>query len=438
MIVPRTALLVAFVLIAGPAAVLGSMPSLAPAAWLLIALFAVVAALDAVLGIRSLRGISVRLPDIVRFVRRRKSGMSVVIRNGSSHSGRIHVGIALPDALGCERDEFDLRLPTPGESAMTLVDCTPTGRGTFPMTTVAVERASPLRLWSARRRLAAACEARVYPDLGADRSVMAPLLMRRNPGVHVQRQLGRGREFEKLRDYIPGDALNEIHWKATARRHRLVTRTFRIERTQEVYAVLDCSRLTGRPAEDGDSVLEHYISAALVLALAGRQQGDLFGLVTFSDAVHSFVRAGGTPAHYDACRNALLNLAPRAVAPDYAELFATLEARLRRRALLLFMTELDDPAAAEDFLRGAGPLARHHLVAVASVRDASMRPLFTSPASSVAEVYERLGGHLAWKRLEQTGANLRARGVQLLPADAPHLALELTRFYLNARQRQAV
>jgi uncharacterized protein (DUF58 family) len=344
----------------------------------------------------------------------------------------------LPEALGCARDEFDLQLPGTGESAMTLVDCEPRGRGTFTLNAAVIEMASPLRLWNARRRIAVASEVRVYPDLGADRSVVAPLLMRRNPGVHVQRQLGRGREFEKLRDYIPGDALNEIHWKATARRHRLVTRTFRIERTQEVYAVLDCSRLTGRPAAGGDSVLERYISAALVLALAGRQQGDLFGLVTFSDVVHSFVRAGGAPAHYDACRNALLNLTPRAVAPDYAELFATIEARLRRRALLLFLTELDDLAAAEDFLRGVGPLARRHLVAVASVRDAGVRPMFTAAAATLPDVYERLGGHLGWKRLEQTAAGLRARGVHTVSADAGKLALELTRFYLNARQRQAI
>jgi hypothetical protein len=89
MTVPRNALLVAFALVAGPAALLGSAPALAPAASLLIALFAAVAALDGFMGVRGLRGISVRLPEVVRFVRRRKASMAVVIRNGGASRGRI-------------------------------------------------------------------------------------------------------------------------------------------------------------------------------------------------------------------------------------------------------------------------------------------------------------------------------------------------------------
>jgi len=438
MIVPRTRLLIAFGLTVLPAAALTSAPSAALAAWIFIALFALAAALDAFLGTRNLDGIELTLPPVVRFVRRRKGAIPVTLRNTGASIAQIHAALALADSLHAEADDLTLTLPPRGESLTTALPADPQTRGTFPIDTAAIEAPSPLGLWNARRRLPLRAEIRVYPDLGQDRSLVAPLLLRRHPGLHIQRQAGRGREFEKLREYVPGDAMNDIHWKATARLGHPITRQYRVERTQEIYAVLDCSRLTGRDADDGETVLERYITSALVLSIACRQQGDLFGLVTFSDTVHSFVRAGGTHAHYDACRNALLNLAPRIVAPDYAEVATMLDTRLRRRALLVFLTELDDPVLSEDFLKVASGLARRHLVAVASVREKHEEPLFALPASTAPEVYERLAGHLAWRRLNELTAALRSRGIRMFTAHPAKLSAELTRFYLNTKQRQAI
>ena len=429
MIVPRTRLLVIFAVTMVPAAALAAVPGAALPALLFMVLFAAVTALDARIGVQRARKVSLRLPDVVRFVRRRKGVLPLTAQG----AGRVRIGLTVGPQLGCTPDDFEVTLP-----ATLNMECEPSARGIFPITTGAAEMASPLGLWSARSKVALACEVRVYPDLGTDRRVLAPLLTRRGSGLHLQRQVGRGREFENLREYIPGDAINEIHWKATARRSRPVTRTFRLERTQEIYAIVDASRLTGRDTENGENVLERFVTATLILSLASRQQGDLFGLITFSDAVHSFVSAGSTQAHFGACRDALLGLEPRMVTPDYAELAATLDARLRRRAMLLFLTELDDPVLAEDFLRAIAPLMRRHFIVVGSVRESGNRQLFDLPADSVPQVYERLAGHLSWRRLRELAGRLSARGVHMIDADASALAFELARFYRNAKQRQAI
>lgn len=436
MIVPRTRLLVVFALTVVPAAALAAMPGAEAPAFLFMAVFTVVVLLDAAIGVRRAREVELRMPAVVRFVRRRKGVLPVAIRGGS---GTVRIGLTLAAELECARNDFEVALPAgEAEWATVSLDCEPRKRGIFAIRAGAVESGSPLGLWGARNRIALNCEVRVYPDLRTDTQVLAPLLTRRSSGLHLQRQTGRGREFENLREYIPGDAINEIHWKATARRSRLVTRTFRVERTQEIYAIVDASRLTGRETGDGESVLERFVTAALILALASRQQGDRFGLITFSDTLHSFVAAGSTHAHFGACRDALLRLEPRMVTPDYAELAATIDARLRRRAMLLFMTELDDPVLSEDFLRALAPLARRHFIAVASVREAGSKPMFELPAGSVGEVYQRLAGHLAWRRLQELNRRLAARGVHMIDADASRLALELTRYYRNAKLRQAI
>ena len=90
-------------------------------------------------------------------------------------------------------------------------------------------------------------EIRVYPNLLSERKSLAALFLNRGAfGVHAQRQVGKGRDFEKFREYVPGDDYDEIHWKATARRGKPITKVFQIEKTQEVYVIVDASRLSAR------------------------------------------------------------------------------------------------------------------------------------------------------------------------------------------------
>src|SRR5207249_1294948 len=176
------------------------------------------------------------------------------------------------------------------------------------------------------------------------KSLAAFFLKRGALGLHLQRQIGKGRDFEKLREYVPGDSFDEIHWKATARRAKPITKVFQVERTQEIYVVIDASRLSSRETGGpGTSILERHVTAALVLGLATERQGDLFGLITFADKVQTFVRARRGKAHFTACRDALYTLQAQSVSPDFDELFSFIRLQLRRRCLIVMLTSLDDP-----------------------------------------------------------------------------------------------
>ena len=117
--------------------------------------------------------------------------------------------------------------------------------------------------------------------ISSDKYRFLLFLPRGSLGIHAQRQLGKGREFEKLREYMPGDSYEDIHWKTTAKRARPVTKVFQLERTQEIYVIIDASRLSARTEEvmssnqqNEDStkasktILEKYITAAMILWLA--------------------------------------------------------------------------------------------------------------------------------------------------------------------------
>jgi uncharacterized protein (DUF58 family) len=282
----------------------------------------------------------------------------------------------------------------------------------------------------------------VYPNLLNERKSLAALFLRRGSlGLHVERQIGQGREFEKLREYVSGDSFDEIHWKASARRGKPITKVFQIERTQEIYVVVDASRLSARPVAPDvpDTILERLVTAALLLGLAAEQQGDLFGLLAFTNKIETFVRAKGGKGHYSVCRDALYALQPQIIAPDFDEVCTFIRLQLRRRALIVFLTSLDDPALAESFVRNIHLIRRQHVVLVNMIRQPGAGPLFSDPnLDSVDELYPRLGAHLRWQRLRQLAKTLERRGIGFSLLENERLSADLVSQYLSVKQRQLI
>jgi uncharacterized protein (DUF58 family) len=246
--------------------------------------------------------------------------------------------------------------------------------------------------------------------------------------------LGGGREFERLREYAPGDSYDEIAWKASARRGRPIVRVFQVERTQDVYAVIDSSRLGAR-----SGAVEQYVSAALMLALAAENNGDNFGLVSFSDRVNHFVSPARGKLHFARCRDAIYDLQAGSVSPDFAEAFSFLQLRVRRRSLLLFLTDLADPMLAEAFLRDVHLLSRRHVVLVNRLSDQDVRPLFSGKLpENPEEISVRLAGHLQWATLKDLERNLGRLGVGTSLLTPGSVGLDLVRQYNDVKRRQTL
>jgi uncharacterized protein (DUF58 family) len=414
----------------------------APASGALLLLVAM-AGWDAWRGRGLLRGIDVVMPARLQWVQGRASAFVFGFQTKARRRPfLLRAAFAVPDELELDRDVLEVLLPAaPGRHELAC-SCLPHRRGLFHISDCHYETASPLGLWDVRGRAAQATEVRVYPNMERERKHVAALFLRtRHSGAMLTRQVGQGRDFEKLREYVPGDGYNTIHWKASARRRHPITKTFQIEKTQEIYVILDASRLSARLQVPGDPAsgthLDRYIAAALVLGLAAEKQGYLFGLVTFSDRVLSFVRARNGKEHYGACREALYRLEPQAVSPDFEELATFIRLRLRRRALLIFLTDLDDPVLMETFQHAAELVCRKHLLLVNMLQPGNIRPLFTRPGvAQVDEIYQDLAHHLAWNDLRQLTLDLRQRGVGLSLFSPDQFSAQATSGYLRVKQRQ--
>lgn len=461
MMVPRPRLIVLTALVLLPATLgVALSAALTPVAWATAVFWLLAAGLDAASARRRFTGLGVTAPEIVRLTVDQPASIRLHLHKPGPIDLVLHLGLALPEALVSEAPVQCLQLMAGQERLALAWPCRALRRGRFFLTACHLELPSRWGLWGFRRRFALSSEVRAYPNLASGQQSILGLFSRREWGWRTMRKVGKGREFEQLREYLPGDSYEDVDWKATARRHAPVTRVYQVEQSQEIYVVLDASRLSTRSAEFGrdrrrrersaervdapadpralqSTIFERYITAALVMALAADRTGDRFGLVIFGARPDCVLKAGRGRAHYNACREALYNRMPEMVSPDFDELFSFLGTHLRKRALLLFLTNLDDPLMAEGFVKALRACARQHIVRVNMFRPAAAYPLFTSPdVHSAQGIYEHLAGHMAWSALSETGRRLRQYGAELTLLDKEQLCSQLIGQYMEIKQRQ--
>lgn len=446
--VPSSRLLAWSALVALPMFLMAGMDSSGRALWSAgIGSFMLVAILDLVLSLNRLEGLSVECGNPQRLIQNQPGFLEFLISNPSHAKRNIRMGWAFPKDLETPFSERKVILPANSKKSKFSWAVTPTERGKIHLDRSYLETSSTLGFWDVRKSILASVEIRVYPNLSTERKSLATLFLNRGGfGIHAQRQVGKGRNFDELREYVHGDSYSDIDWKATARRNHPITKIFQIEKTQEIYVIIDASRLSGRLLESegktGSKIvktneLERFLNASLVMRVAAEKQGDLFGQITFSDKVHGFLPAQTGRNHYNACRDMLYTLKPRRVTPDFDELFMNIRLKIRRRAMLFFLTNLDDPVLAENFTRNASLISGQHLVLVNMIQPKAARPLFGEvKAGEEIDLHERLGGHVFWHRLKELERNLKSRGVSFSLLRNERFSAELVTQYINLKQRQ--
>ena len=415
-----------------------------PIALLLIGFLLIAALCDLALGFGRHGDLQLSLPEIVRGIRDQRAELEVRARFPSPHNDSVRLAVMFPEGL--ESDQANVLLSKASSERLLLVPFVGISRGSFLIKSVYFDWHSPFGLWIHRGNRTVRCEVRIYPNLLLEGKRIAHFLNRGAIGIHAQPQIGRGREFDKLREYERGDCFDEIHWKATAKRRTPVTKVFQLERSKEVYLALDTSRLSARPlpeifVTDSRKIttthLDRAISTALLFCVAAERQGDRFGFISFSDKVDHLIKARNGSSHFDACRDLAISLTPQTVTPDFAEIAATLKQRIKRRSLVVFLTSLDDPVVAEDFVGTAELLSRQHVVLAVMIAPQAVQPLFSEGAvQNPEEIYVKLGGHLAWVKLQNLRRLLAQKGVHFHVVANHQLGLRLVSYYMDLKRRQ--
>ena len=355
--------------------------------------------------------------------------------NGGHRRARLRVREVRPDLLGGVQPPRPVTVPADGDKREAL-SVVPLRRGSEESGGFVVDSYGPLGLGRRRARIDLPWEVIVYPPLVSMRlrASVAEARRRREAGLKPIRELGEGRLFESLREWVPGDDIRHIDWKATARRRKVITRQYEAERRQQVLLVLDLGRLMTADI-GGVSRLDFVVQAALELAYAAAQHDDDVGIMTFADGVQHFVAPQRGRAGVRQVLDVLAVVEPKLVEPDYPGAFRYLAARNRKRALTVFFTDVIDRFASDALVANVASLRPRHVPLAVTLRNpqldgvAALRPAETRDAFRKAAAEELLHAR------EEALGHMRRAGVLVIDVTPQRAAQAVVSKYLDLKRR---
>lgn len=321
-------------------------------------------------------------------------------------------------------------------SAALIYGLTPPKRGSFEFGQIAVRFLSRLRLVWREARAGEAQTVKVYPNMRRAREAELKALGARSLVASHRKTSwrGEGREFESLRDYVRGDELRHISWTATARRGKITTRQYQIERDQTILIALDAGRLmTARI--DKETKLDSAVHAALALMTAAARAGDNAGLVVFGRQIKSYLPPNRGRDQMEAALEALYSIEPEMIEPSYARAFEFIAANSKRRSLVVLLTDLVDEEGSRELLTSLRLLRPRHLPLVVTIADRDLKAVVRDEPVSIRDLFTQ---SVAEEIIYQREAALRlveSQGGLALDVTAAALAPALLEKYLQVKER---
>ncbi len=317
----------------------------------------------------------------------------------------------------------------PGERRRYATGLTPTRRGDRLAVGVAVRSAGPLGLACRQLTLPAPWRVRVLPPFHSRRHLPSKLAqLRELEGRAALHRRGQGTEFDSLRDYVDGDDVRSIDWRATARRQQVVVRTWRPERDRRVLLLLDTSRTAAARIGDGTR-LDAAMDAALLLAALATRAGDRVDLIAMDRRVRARVESASRNEVLPRFVEAMAGLEPELVETDWSAVTGVVRSRFSQRALVVLLSPLEAAPVEEGLLPVVTRLTSHHTVVLASVADPAVHTLAQGRGTAHA-VYGAAAAARAELDRTAVTAELGRLGVEVLDAPPDQLPPRLADHYL--------
>ncbi|MBV1849481.1 DUF58 domain-containing protein [Catellatospora tritici] len=358
--------------------------------------------------------------------------VTLSVRNPTQRPGELLIRDAWVPSAGASDEPYQLRLPA-GATALLPTALTPTRRGDRPAARVTVRSRGPFGLAFRQADHDVPWTLRVLPRFASRKHLPEKLSrLRTVEGATAIRGRGQGSEFDVLREYVPGDDVRSIDWRATARRGDVMLRTWRPERSRRVVCVLDTGRTSAVRVGD-EPRLDAAMEAALLLAAVAREAGDQVDLIAADHRVRAVVTATQSRSLLPRLVDAVAPLQPAMVETDFELITSEVLRRERKRSLVVVFTALEPGALGEGLLPVLPKLAARHRVLIAAVHDHALTELAATPLDAPGDVYAAAAGTRALADRERIASALSRNGVTVLDFPADVFASRVTDAYLDLK-----
>jgi uncharacterized protein (DUF58 family) len=367
-----------------------------------------------------------RLPARVRLGA--EAASELLVTNTGKRTIRGQLRDAWEPSAGIDRSRHPLKVP-PGERRRITGTLTPWRRGERRVAEVTIRSWGPLKLWGRQATLSAPGRIRVLPPFAARKHLPSRLArLRELDGMTSVQLRGQGTEFDSLREYVRGDDVRSIDWRATARRHdptsgsgaRVMVRTWRPERDRRVILVIDTARTSAARIENEPRIDTAFESALLLAALASRA-GDRVDLLAYDRTVRGRVQGAAGADLLARMVDAMAGIEPALIEMDWSAVPTQVAAITSQRSLVVLLTSIEAPGASRGLLSVLPQLAKKHTVVVASVTDPETLRA-TAQRSNRDGVYRAAAAERSLLDVARVTAAIQRSGADVVtgsPADLP-------------------
>lgn len=256
-------------------------------------------------------------------------------------------------------------------------------------------------------------------------------------GIKKIRRLGNNSEFEQIKNYVQGDEIKSINWKATSRRNELMVNQYQEEKSQSVYCIIDKSR-NMQMDFDGLSMLDYSINSTLVFSNIALKKGDKAGLITYSDKMGTLLPAERSGSQMRRIQEALYNQRTQYKESSYDLLYQSVRRTVKSRSLLILFTNFET----EFSMRRAIPILRKlnqkHVLVVVFFQNGELQELAYTPAKTIQEVYQSSVAERMISVKSRIAQELNKNGIQTVLTLPEELSVNAINKYLELKAKGAV
>lgn len=253
-------------------------------------------------------------------------------------------------------------------------------------------------------------------------------------GIKKIRRIGHTMEFEQIKDYVLGDDLRTINWKATAKKNFLMVNQFQDEKSQPVYSVIDKGRVMKMPF-DGLMLLDYAINAALVISNVALKKHDKAGILAFSKKVENIVVSEKRTSQMNLILESLYNIDTDFFESDFGRLYADIKRNITHRSLMLLYTNfetLDGLHRQIAYLKG---IAKNHLLVVIFFKNTELEGIISNPAETVQQAYDKVIAEKFAFEKRLIVNELKKYGIQSILTTPENLTIDTINKYLEIKAR---
>jgi uncharacterized protein (DUF58 family) len=326
-----------------------------------------------------------------------------------------------------KRDELATAAFKANEQKNIIYTLRPHERGEYDFGRIILYVKSGLGLLMRRHKTDAGEQVPVFPSFMQLRKfqLLSSTTIQTEHGSKRMRKIGHSMEFEQIKEYVSGDDIRTVNWKATARKSSMMVNNYTDEKSQQVYCIIDKGRLMKMPFNNL-SLLDYAINSTLVLSNVCLQKQDRVGLITFSNKMGTLLAADRKPVQMANILQLLYNQETDYLESDYEMLYLQLRSRIKQRSLLILFTNFESLSGLKRQLNYLRSIAKHHLLLVVFFENSELTQVAGKTAANLEDVY-----------IKTIAKELMKHGILSILTPPDKLTVNAINKYLELKARQA-